>query len=157
MDDAPACAIRIDKEGIWYYGDKEISRKEVVFFFYKNLTRDQKGRYLIELENERCYVEVEDTPFVVRSAQKMVSEGKNHEIICLALSDGTSERLDPATLLVGRENVLYCTIKSGVFSARFSRAAYYQIADYIEYDVTRDAYFIPLNGQSFYIQNSLDN
>jgi len=138
MDDAPACAIRIDKEGIWYYGDKEISRKEVVFFFYKNLTRDQKGRYLIELENERCYVEVEDTPFSAPTLRQTVC-------------------LDPDTLLVGRENVLYCTIKCGVFSARFSRAAYYQIADYIEYDVTRDVYFIPLNGQSFYIQNSLDN
>jgi len=144
--------IRIDKDGVWYYGDEEIFRKEIVLFFYENLTRDQAGRYLIELNDERCYIEVDDTPYIVKSVYRKRLETDNRDMICLSLSDGTIEQLDPGTLCVGKDNVLYCIIKKGSFKSRFSRAAYYQIADYIEHDKKNDAYFISLNGQSFYIK-----
>ena len=61
------CNIRIDKEGVWYYKGAEMFRKEIVNFFYQNLKRDESCQYLIELENDRCYLDVEDTPFVIRS------------------------------------------------------------------------------------------
>ena len=144
--------IRIDKEGVWYYGEAEIFRKEIVLLFYKNLTQDQSGRYLIELGDEKCYVEVEDAPYVVRSIDRKKSESENRELICLHLSDESHESLDHNTLRVGRENVLYCSIRNASLTARFSRAAYYQIANYIEYDTAKDAYFIPLNGQFYYIK-----
>jgi uncharacterized protein len=152
MNEASPCQIRIDKEGVWYYGENEIFRKEIVLLFYENLTQDQSGRYLIVLGNERCYVEVEDAPFVVKSVDRKIPESKNRELICLHLSDESREPLDPDTLWVGRENVLYCSIRNASLTARFSRAAYYQIANYIEYDTAKDAYFIPLNGQFYYIK-----
>jgi hypothetical protein len=157
MDGIPLCNIRIDKEGVWYYGDEEIFRKEIVLFFYENLKRDPSGRYLIELGDERCYVDVEDTPFIVKSLDRTLSEGDNGEIIYIYLSDGTVEALDTDSLWVGRDNVLYCTTRNKTSRVRFSRASYYQIARYIEYDTENNAYFIPLNGKSFYIKKSFEN
>jgi hypothetical protein len=42
-------------------------------------------------------------------------------------------------------NILYCPVKDKKFYARFSRAAYYQIANHIEYDNDKEDYFISLN------------
>ena len=148
----PECDILIDKEGTWYFRGAEMIRREIVNFFYENLKRDDTGRYLIELPGEdgdHCYVEVEDTAFVVRAVQN--ADGA--EKIEMTLSDDSVETLEPATLRVGSDNVLYCTIKKGNFSARFSKAGYYQLAERIEYDENTDAYFLKLNEERYYIQN----
>lgn len=146
----PPCEIRIDKEGVWYYRGAEMFRKDIVNLFYQNLRRDHDGRYLLELENDRCYLDVEDTPFVVRGVDR-IEEGRK-EAIHLDLIDDTTEPLEPSTLRIGPDNVLYCFVKKGAFEARFSRAGYYQIAQYIDYDSTGDSFFIKLNGQSYPIQ-----
>ena len=144
--------IRIDKEGVWYYKGKEIFRHEIVRYFYQNLKVDEKGRYIIELENDRCYLEVEDTPFIVKAVYRCKVGAENEECIYLLLSDQSLEKLACDTLLVGKDNVLYCSIKKGAFLTRFSRAAYYQIADFIEYDEGKDNYFIAMNGRQFGIR-----
>lgn len=151
-NDIPPCDIKIDKEGIWYYNGNEIVRKEIVNFFYQNLKKDGAGRYIIELENDCCYLDVEDTPFVVKAVYRSVTESSNEECINLLLSDQSIVKLDPNTLNVGIENVLYCSIKNNAFIARFSRASYYQIANFIEYNSMKDKYFILLNGKPFYIK-----
>jgi hypothetical protein len=157
--DIPVCDIRIDKEGIWYFRGAEMFRREIVNFFYENMRLDETGNYLIELQGDsgdRCYVEVEDTAFVVKSVYKKNVSDNGGEGIVLGLSDDTEEILDPATLKIGEENVLYCIInKSGnnrIFKARFSRAGYYQLAEHINYDDVNDAYFIELNDQRYFIQ-----
>ena len=145
-EDIPFCNIRIDKDGVWYYRGAEMFRREIVNFFYQNLRRDESGRYLIELPNDRCYLEVEDAPFVVKSVQRSVSKTDSRLAIYLLLSDDTLEPLDPETLRIGKENVLYCTIKNRSFEARFLRASYYQMAEDIEYDEDREDFFVRLNG-----------
>jgi len=67
-------------------------RKEIVNFFYQNLKRDESGQYLIELENDRCYLDVEDTPFVIRSVHRALSERTVRATLYLLLSD---ERWSP--------------------------------------------------------------
>jgi hypothetical protein len=151
--DIPPCQIRIDKEGVWYYKGAEMFRKEIVNFFYQNLRQDETGNYLIEMENDRCYLEVEDTAFVVRSVRQAFSEKDGKAVLHLLLSDDTVDPLDPATLRIGKENVLYCTVKEDRFEARFLRPAYYQLADDIEYDEDQDKYFIPLNGDRYYLKD----
>ena len=149
--DIPPCNITIDKEGVWYYNGDEIVRKEIINYFYQNLRKDESGRYIIELENDCCYLDVEDTAFVVKAVYKSVTECSNEECIYLLLSDQSIDKLDPNSLKVGNDNVLYCSIKNSAFDARFSRASYYQIADFIEYDSMKDKYFVVLNGKPFYI------
>ena len=56
--------IRIDKEGIWYFCGEEMVRRDIVNYLYRYLKRDETGRYVIETENDRCYVMVEDAPFL---------------------------------------------------------------------------------------------
>jgi uncharacterized protein len=151
----PLCDIYIDKEGTWYYRGAEMIRREIVNFFYENLKLDENGRYLIELpgeDSDRCYVDVEDTAFIVRAVRGKSPDQGGGAAIFIDLSDGSAEELDPSTLQVGQNNVLYCSVKQGGFSARFSRAGYYQLAENIEYDDVKEDYFLSLNGRRFYIK-----
>ncbi len=146
------CNIRIDKEGVWYYNDVEMLRKEIIKFFYENLKRDERGRYVIEIKDERCYLDVEDTPFVVKMVRRSHSKGVKSEAIYILLNDQTEEKLDPRTLWIDKNNILYCSIKNNNFYARFLRKSYYQIAHYIEYDIEKNDYFISLGGCHYYIR-----
>lgn len=145
--------IRVDKDGLWYYQGALMFRKDILEVFFQNLKRDKDGRYLVDLEGDRTFIEVEDTPIVVEAVAKHDSSDHEGESIEIFLSDSTSENLDPSTLRMSAENVLYCGIRNGAFEARFLRAAYYQIAECIEHDGEKDSYFIPLNGKNYYIDN----
>lgn len=153
-DDAPPFQrdIRIDKDGVWYYRGAEMFRKDIVNLLYRHLKRDETGRYLIEIGNDRCYPDVEDTPFVIKAVYRSFSEEKGEDAIYLLMSDDTLEKLDPSTLRIGDDNILYCTVGDPGFEARFSRASYYQLAEYIEHDRKKDLYYISLNGQSYYLR-----
>lgn len=146
--------IRIDRDGVWYFRGAEMFRKEFVFFFYEHLRRDDKGRYLIELENERCFIDVEDTAFVVNAVYRKATNGEHPDEIELLLSDGTIETLQVETLRIGKGEIPYCMVKDLTFEARFSKAAYYQLADFVEYDEERDAFYIDLQRQRTYIHRN---
>ena len=145
--------IRVDKEGLWYYQGALMFRKDILEVFFQNLKKDEEGRYLVDLEGDRTFIEVEDTPIVVEAVAKHDSSNQEGESIEIFLSDSTSEILDPLTLRMSTENVLYCGIRNGMFEARFLRSAYYQVAEFIEHDGEKDSYFVPLNGKNYYIDN----
>ena len=151
--DLPPSFIRIDKEGTWHFKGNEMFRKDIVKLFYENLKRDEAGRYYIELENDLASVDVEDTAWVVRSVYRFGTPAEGNERIAVLLSDETLEEIDCSTLSIGGDNVLYCSVKAGDHPARFLRASYYQIADFFDYDESRDAYYIALNGARHYIRN----
>ena len=151
--DLPPSYIRIDKDGTWLYKGNEMFRKDIVKLFYENLKRDESGRYYIELENDLASLEVEDTAYVVKAVYRLGSPEEGNERIAVLLSDETLEEIDCGKLIIGRDNVLYCSVKPGGHPARFLRSSYYQIADYFDYDESRDSYFLPLNGSRHYIRN----
>ena len=144
--------IRIDREGVWYYLESEMIRKDIIRLFYDHLHKDDTGEYFIEMGVEQCFIEVEDTPYVVRAVYKISSHNGSGEYIRLMLNDLSVEDLDPASLRIGTANVPYCDVREGRFSARFSRAGYYQIAECIEHDQKQDTYYIELNGNRFYLE-----
>jgi hypothetical protein len=145
-NDLPPCLISIDKDGRWYHKGAEMIHREIIRLFYDNMELDSRGRYVIEWRGQRCYVDVEDTAFVVRRVTYQEKGDKNgNERFVLSLSDGTKEELVPDALYVGRDNVLYCTVKNRTFPARFMRAAYYQLAEYVEEE--NGKYYLPLNGR----------
>ena len=151
-NEIPSLPIRIDKEGVWYYKGARMFRKDILKLFFDNLKKDELGRPLIELEGDKCLIEVEDTPFVVKTVSKHCRKDQGNEFIEILLSNFNLEKLDPSTLRVGKDNVLYCNIKDGKLNARFSRSGYYQIAELIEYDEERDAFYMHLNGKNYYIE-----
>ena len=62
--------IKIDKDGLWYYQGAHMFRKEILSVFFQCLKIDECGKYLIELGEDRCYLTVEDTAFVVTAVYK---------------------------------------------------------------------------------------
>jgi hypothetical protein len=55
-------AIKVDRDGTWYFEGREIIRKDILSLFYDSLHRDDDGYYL-EITGQREYLEVEDTVF----------------------------------------------------------------------------------------------
>ncbi|HOX15494.1 MAG TPA: DUF1285 domain-containing protein [Smithellaceae bacterium] len=146
--------IKIDKEGIWYYRGAHMFRKDILCILFENLKVNDCGQYFIELNDEICYLDVEDTAFVITAVYKTKALSNGHDIIEVLVSDDCREKLDLSTLAVGPENIMYCRIKDGKFPARFTRKSYYQLAEFIEQDDENDAFYIVLNKQKYMIENS---
>jgi hypothetical protein len=147
------CDITIDKEGTWYYRGAHMFRKDFLCIFFENLKIDESGKYLIELGDQRCYLDVEDTAFVVTTVYKERQGNDIKDHIYILLTDDSLEKLDLNTLHAGKDNVLYCKVKCGEFMARFSRKSYYQLAEFIEQEEKGNGFFINSNGEKYYINN----
>jgi hypothetical protein len=143
--------IRIDKDGAWYYRGREMFRKDIVQSLYRHLKRDSDGRYRIEIGEDRAYVDVEDTPYVVQSVSCIFTEGMGKDVISLHMPDDSVVELDPSTLRVGADNTLYGIMAGLGFEVRFSRSSYYQLAEHIEFDAAHDKFYICLNSHRYYI------
>ena len=141
----PPCHIRIDKDGIWYYKGCEIIRKDIFRYFNQHITTGPNGRFVLQINNEKCSLEVEDTPFVV----KRVDYNSGFRIV---LNDESEEVLQLDTLWISNENVLYCKVKDKRFDARFNRASYYEFTKHIMCDEERERYFIPTQGKRYYLE-----
>ena len=146
--------IRIDKEGVWYYKGAHMFRKEILSVFFEHLRIDECGKYLIELGEERCYLDVEDTAFIVSAVYKTQLPDNGRDQIDILLSDDSCEKLEMQSLHVGRDNVLYCRVKEGKFTARFARISYYQLAEFIEQSENGNHFYIDLNGEKYLINNN---
>jgi hypothetical protein len=148
------CDIRIDKEGTWYYRGAHMFRKEILSIFFENLKIDECGKYLIVLNGECCYLDVEDTPFVVTAVSKKRHKQDTKDHIYVLLTDDSWEKLDLNTLQVGKDNVLYCQVKNRKFPARFSRNSYYQLAEFIEQEDKGNYFFINWNDEKYFINSN---
>jgi hypothetical protein len=146
----PPCMIYIDKNGRWFHKGVEMIHREIILEFYRSITRDSHGKYIINYQGDCCYADVEDTPYIIKRVVLKEMEHNSSSRIVLYVNDDTREELSPETLSVGDDNVLYCEIKAGSFSARFSRAAYYQLGEYIKEE--GDSYCLPLNGKNYRIR-----
>lgn len=120
-DITSTCRIRIDKEGKWFYEDNEIINPLILRSFCNALEKDEKGRYRIVMESEICYVEVEDTPFVVSAIRGDPQCG-----LYLRLNTMETHPLIPEHLCIGKDNVLYFMLDG--MRVRFTRPAYYALA-----------------------------
>lgn len=148
-EDIPPCHIRIDKEGTWYYHDLPIINKKIYLYLNECLARDSSGRYILSMNGENCYLEVEDTPFVIQEV--VASPNPNHPTsLLLKLNDGTEETLKVETLKVGQDNVLYCKVKEARYEARLLRSAYYQLAQFLQQD--EKGYYLLVEENKTYLQ-----
>lgn len=134
---------KIDVDGIVWFEDEWYEDPVVYRAFFENMTRSSDGRIYADCLGERCWIEPEDAPFVVQGLD-IAADGSR---VGLVLTGGIEEPLDPATLAVGRDNVLYTTVRGGTFPARFTRKAYYELARHI---APKDgAFVLQLGGRSW--------
>ena len=129
----------IDKRGNWFQDGIKIQHRLTYLYNNKLLKRDEEGHYYLDEGSGKLYIEVEDTPFVVKMVDK---EGEDFYII---LNDETNEKLDLKTLTINDENVPYAKIKDGEFQARFTRPAYYEFMKYLKKE--GDNYYIVSHGE----------
>jgi uncharacterized protein len=142
FDASPYLKLVIDKDGRWFQNGAEIVHPEIYRLFNQMLEKTPEGEYLVRMGREICTVEVEDAPFVVK---RMIEN--DHAQLLLELNDGSQEPFDPKTFWIGEQNIPYCRVKTGTFHARFSRPAYYQLAQHIVTDETEKEFFLLLDGE----------
>lgn len=85
------------------------------------------GRLVLTNGYDWCYFRVDDAPFVVTALHAGATP-------TLTLFDDTEEPLDPDTLSIGADGVVYARVKKGAFEARFSRHAQTQLAPLLVHD-----------------------
>jgi hypothetical protein len=121
--------ISIDKEGEFIHEGERVRHEGLRQALFRWLDRlpDPDGRYVLRLDDRRfAYVEVEDTPLVVRAGRR------DADGFHLALSDGNQEVLDPRTLTVDGLGILRCWVRGGRLEARLSTSAATALADSLE-------------------------
>jgi hypothetical protein len=80
------------------------------------------------------------------------TEGNEQDQLLLSIKHfENTEALDPASLWVGEENVLYCKITDDKIPARFLRPAYYQLAEFIYEDQEQDSFYLLFRNKRHYI------
>jgi hypothetical protein len=133
--------ISFRKDGNWYSDDERIDNPRIAMLFSQSIRQNPDGSFFLQVAEERASISVEDTPYVVISVDDDERGG-----FVMILNDGTREPLDPATLAIGAENVLYTRVKDGKYRARFLRPAYYHLSGNFEAD-TSGRFFIQIGGK----------
>ena len=147
QDNVPARVwnYRLDTEGKLWHEGSVFDDPDILKFFMRKMELLPDGRCFALCQGEECYFEAEDTVYVVQSVQILPDR------VVLHFQGDYQEDLDPKTLYVGKDNVLYCQVRGGSFAARFNRKPYLELAQLIEYDAEAKRYFLALTGQRFVI------
>jgi hypothetical protein len=109
--------LSIDAEGRFLHRGEPITHARTLEVLWGSLSRTADGRYEVAIGRERAYVTLEAAPYAVRGVLEVPGSAP-----LLLLSDGSREPLDPASLALGEDGVLRCTVKGG-HAARFTRPA----------------------------------
>jgi len=131
-------AISFRHDGRWYSDGEPINNARIALLFSRCLHQTDDGRWQIAMADERAFVTIEDTPWVVTAVERDPGGFR------VRLNDGSEEPLDPSSLSVGAREVLYTRVKGG-HRARFLRPAYYQLAPAIE---ERQGRFVLVAGEA---------
>jgi len=118
--------IRFGRDGRWYADGQVVANERIADLFSQHVRRRPDGGYMLRIADEQAPIVVDDTPYVVTA---VTLDGARPPSI--ELNDHSREPLDPRSLEIGPDEVLYCRVKAGAEPARFLRAAYYQIARHI--------------------------
>jgi hypothetical protein len=131
-------AMRIGRDGTWYYRGSPIGRKELVCLFASVLKRESDGTYVLETPVERGRIVVEDAPFVAvemfwrNCADPFVPNPVPRQ--CLTFRTNLDEMVTadadhPIRVTVdpkSREPRPYVTVRPGI-EARICRAVFYEL------------------------------
>jgi len=111
-----ASGLSIDEEGSFRVHGERITHARTLETLWASLEQRSDGHYQVHVGRESALVAIADAPFAVRG---LVPGPYGLDLL---LSDGSREPLRPASLRLGRDGVLRCTVKGG-HAARFSRSA----------------------------------
>jgi len=127
----PPGTFRLDREGAWRHEGQEVTHPGVLENLYANLRADEGGHYL-QVGPMRIPVDVDDAPFVVTRVEVLPGRAVGADTLRIHLTDGRDEALDPSEVWLDPAGTPYCRVKAGRFAARFSVAAWLQLAGLLE-------------------------
>ena len=70
----PPCMIFVSKEGKWFHDGAEIIHRPIFLWMIQSLEKTEDGLFIVHLNNQKCFLEVEDTPLVVQQVD-LIQEG----------------------------------------------------------------------------------
>ena len=119
--------IVLDELGRFWNGPIPIDHEAMATAFASWITtHPDDGRFILTNGYDWTYFTVKDAPFFVRHVEN-TSGGP-----LVRLFDGTEEPLDPASVTVSEDGVLYVRVKGGRFEARLSPAAHKEMVDVLD-------------------------
>jgi hypothetical protein len=122
--------LRLHYDGRWTHEGQPILNRRLREHFDRSVRYlPDERKYVVTLRHFRGEIEVEEAAFFVRSFD--AASGR------VALSDGTEEALDPATLALSpRDGALLCRVKRGLapegLPARFHHSAHAELMQAVE-------------------------
>lgn len=140
----PTRKISFGRDGWWYANDERIQNRRINLLFSQYLRRTPTGEYEIAIGWDKVTVVIDDAPYVVTQVTGDPVQG-----FTLRLNDESEEALDPTTLSISSENVLYCRVKGGDHTARFLRPAYYQLTAHIQEATESEGFSLQLGGRTY--------
>lgn len=135
-----------DADGHLWHEGTEIDDPQVLNIFMRKMEVLPAGGWKVLCQGEVCLLTAEDVPYVV---QQVTFSPKQ---VILTFPGGYTEPLDPATLEVGRRNVLYCGVRDGKFTARFNRSSYLDLAKQVEFDSKSKVFFLIVDKRRYVIK-----
>jgi hypothetical protein len=119
--------IVLDELGRFWNGPLPIDHEAMATAFASWITTHPgDGRVILTNGYDWTYFTVKDAPFLVRHVE-ITNDGP-----VLRLFDGTEEPLDPATVSVSDDGVLYVRVKGGRFEARLAPGAQKEMVDVLD-------------------------
>jgi len=124
--------IRLDRDGRFWHEDVLVEHPKVAAFFHRGLARAPDGRATLTVGHTWCYVEVEDTLYLVTSAA-LTADGEQLASGLVRLDDGSEEPLGlgHGFCSVDAEERLYVRVKQDREWARMLPAAQRALEPYL--------------------------
>lgn len=111
--------------GQWFDGETPLKQPRLERAFSSWLNRTSDGRHCLKNSIHWVYVRIEGPAFWVESTRAL--DGA----IELSLTSGVTEVLDPHTLRVDSDGVLYCSVRNGA-EAKFRNHAAVALSEFFE-------------------------
>ena len=142
--------LKILRDGRWMYMGTEIKRPAMVRLFSTILRLDSDGEYYLVTPVEKVRIQVEDTPFLIVSMDKLKKENKTSLIFYTSLQDKIIlTKKNPISIEVNDKNEPspYILVRNNL-RGLISRSVYYELIEYAQERTIEDKNFLTIESNN---------
>ena len=142
--------LKILRDGRWMYMGTEIRRPAMVRLFSTILRLDTDGEYYLVTPVEKVRIQVEDTPFLIVSMDKLKKENKTSLIFYTSLQDEIIlTKKNPISIEVNDKNEPspYILVRNNL-RGLISRSVYYELIEYAQERTIEDKNFLTIESNN---------
>ena len=142
--------LKILRDGRWMYMGTEIKRPAMVRLFSTILRLDPDGEYYLVTPVEKVRIQVEDTPFLIVSMDKLKKENKTSLIFYTSLQDEIIlTKKNPISIEVNDKNEPspYILVRNNL-RGLISRSVYYELIEYAQERTIDDKNFLTIESNN---------